>query len=27
VVLFMSSGNYDGFDVAAFAGTIAAKND
>ncbi|HET7897361.1 MAG TPA: Mur ligase family protein, partial [Flavisolibacter sp.] len=27
VVLFMSSGNYDGFDVAAFAGTIAANNE
>lgn len=26
VVLFMSSGNYDGFDVAAFAGTITAKS-
>jgi UDP-N-acetylmuramate: L-alanyl-gamma-D-glutamyl-meso-diaminopimelate ligase len=26
VVLFMSSGNYDGFDVATFAGTIAAKS-
>lgn len=25
VVLFMSSGNYDGFDVAAFAGTITSK--
>jgi UDP-N-acetylmuramate: L-alanyl-gamma-D-glutamyl-meso-diaminopimelate ligase len=27
VVLFMSSGNYDGMDVAAFAGTIVAKTD
>ncbi|HZH37351.1 MAG TPA: Mur ligase family protein [Flavisolibacter sp.] len=26
IVLFMSSGNYDGFDVAAFAGTIAAED-
>ncbi|HEV7330784.1 MAG TPA: Mur ligase family protein [Flavisolibacter sp.] len=26
VVLFMSSGNYDGFDVAAFAGSITAKS-
>jgi UDP-N-acetylmuramate: L-alanyl-gamma-D-glutamyl-meso-diaminopimelate ligase len=26
VVLFMSSGNYDGFDVASFAGTIAAED-
>lgn len=25
VVLFMSSGNYDGFDVAAFAATLMAK--
>lgn len=26
VVLFMSSGNYDGFDVTAFAGTFTAKS-
>lgn len=26
VVLFMSSGNYDGLDVAAFAGSITAKS-
>ena len=26
VVLFMSSGNYDGFDVAAFAGSITATS-